>query len=148
MEQGRMKRSSKGYEYNGYALNRNVSKNMMTLCKQMWGWDVFDLKTGEKVSPYIFEYLRDAKDFVNKLVEKNKTYSLMFTENDLRILKKAVSEYDFQMFMKQEKMKDRKQGYNPLNPIERTEWDRYQTIQNQCEGILEMINPILKELDE
>ena len=59
-----MKRTSKGYLYKGYELNRDISKNMMTLCNQMWGWKIVDPKTGMTID--YFEKLRDAKAFIER----------------------------------------------------------------------------------
>jgi len=79
---------------------------------------------------------------------KDKMFNLMLNESDLRLLKKALCEYDYQMFLEQDKMKNSKSGYNPLNPIHRAEYDRYQAIQDHCEDICEMIKTILKEAEE
>jgi len=67
-----MKRTDKGYEYNGYAINRHIDRNMMTLCNQVWGWEIIDLKTKKNISPYLFETRREAKAYVDKLTEVNK----------------------------------------------------------------------------
>ena len=61
-----MKRTDKGYLYKGYELNRNIGINMMTLCNQMWGWDVVDPETKKVVSPYIFDRLYEAKKWIDE----------------------------------------------------------------------------------
>lgn len=62
------KRTSKGYLYRGYELNRVIDKNMMTLCNQMWGWKVLD-PDGKDISPHYFDRLYEAKEYVDKLNE-------------------------------------------------------------------------------
>ena len=62
-----MKKTYKGYEYNGYEINRVISTNMMTLCKEVFGWEVIDMRTRENISPYIFDTRKEAKAFVDRI---------------------------------------------------------------------------------
>lgn len=73
-------------------------------------------------------------------------FTLTFTADELRLLKKGVSEYDYQTFLKQEEFK--KRGYNPLNPIDLSAYERFQSIQHDCGDLYTRISNILKEAGE